>query len=103
MICGTVGKPASEICVQVGDQDGNLAAAAKMKMSFFEGQTFIKITLKWSEPKRKQTKRVLTNIYYSPQSKSSISLGGWSRYKTLRRFSSWKFSMYILFSGYKPN
>ena len=26
-------------------------------------------------PKRKQTKRVLTNIYYSPQSKTSISLG----------------------------
>ena len=36
MICGTVGKPASEICVQVGDQDGNLAAAAKMKMSFLK-------------------------------------------------------------------
>ena len=38
--------------------------------------------------KKKQTKRVLANIYYSPQSKSSISLGGCSRYKTFPRYLS---------------
>ena len=42
MICRTPGNCASEICVQVGDQDGNRAAAVKMKMSFFEGQTLSK-------------------------------------------------------------
>ena len=33
----------------------------------------------------KETKRFLRKIYYSPQSKSSILLGGMSRYKTLAR------------------
>jgi hypothetical protein len=42
MICCTPGKRASELCVQVGDQDGNRAAAVKMKMSFFEGQILSK-------------------------------------------------------------
>ena len=47
----------------------------------------------WKKSKRKQTKRALVNIYYSSQSKSFISLGGCSKYKTFERFLSWKCCM----------
>ena len=35
-----------------------------------------------TKQKMKQTEMVLTNIYYPPQSKNSISLRGWRRNKT---------------------
>ena len=89
------------------DSETNFDADSWLRHSFIVASLFVAFPpfvcqswisyLLFAHPKRKQTKRVLTNIYYSPQSKSSISLGGWSRYKTLPRFSSWKFSRYSFY------